>query len=476
MAINDNDIDALWKDLLNKESSMFENPSNYLGKSYLFDDEDDEDFLTSKDINPKEDKREKHLGLVGTSNDPMEEEIYFKRFKSNYEHKYTEKELATMRQSCIGTIVHDYSENDSYHMSDEERKENDMLNELSGKLHGIKGTYRKVDAWIEAMRVVVQAWELLEDKGNFIHTKKEFFELVAEGKIVSNRIIIPKLKKMNNYDIDILIKYISNPELDPSDLLPIVQTTEDDFYRYLDDYEEESIEEKMDRLLSIEELEYINNHHDNPEKYKVKDISHKLIKGYDKKSFHSYTKNSKKKKGKKKNKIEEYRIESLHDILNKIQSDPNNRSDDSYSYSRSFMVTNSMFEPVKAPKSFFDEVKFDGSWTNEDDLFLYDLALREEMLKQHPIRNKYMTFADQELSQFFKLLEENGVNTLNIRRKMDVPVDGGSKEIEEKATKKENKKMESILIQRITKLNSNPKFKKIVAKAENALNKQYGEY
>jgi hypothetical protein len=469
-----NNEENIWKSLMDAESSMFSNPSLYNpGNKYMADDDDFEDFLTSKEINPKDDKREKHLGTVGTGDGPIEEDVHFKRFTTKYEHKYTEKELEAMRASCAGTIVHDYSEMDIYHMSDEYRKENDMLNELSGKLHTIKGTYRKVDAWIEAMRVVVQAWEMLESKGNYIHTKKEFFELVSEGKIVSNRIIMPKLKRMNNYDLDTLIKYISNPELDPADLMPLVQPSDDDkWYASLeDDVEEETEEEKMERLLSPEEAEYILIHADAPESFKVKDIKHKLIRGYDKKNYQS---SSKKKKNKKQNKIEKYRQESLHDILNKIQSDPNNRSDYAY-INRSFMIANSMFEPIKAPKSFFDDIKFDGSWTDEDALFLYDIALREEMLKQHPSRSKYMTFADQELQQFFKLLEDNGVNTLNLRRKMDAPADG-AQSIEEKATKKENKKIESAIIQRITKLNSNPKFKKIVAKAENALNKQFSEY
>jgi len=225
------------------------------------------------------------------------------------------------------------------------------------------------------------------------------------------------------------------------------------------------------RYLSPDEAEYINKYKNNPESFRVKDIKRKLIKGYDKKSF---TYGKKKKDNKKKNKIEKYRIDSLHDILNRIQNDSINRSD--YKYNRSFMITNSMFDSVKPPKSIFDDMRLDGSWADKNAMYLYDLAIREELLKQHPPRSKYMTYADQELQKFFKLLEENGVNTLTLRRKMDIPVDGGSASIEEKATKKENKKMESALIQRITKLNNNDKFKKIISKAEKALNKQFEEY
>jgi len=500
-------FESLYKKLMDQESSL-ETPSMYTGNnSYAYDDDDGEDFLTSKELVNIDDRKEKSLGLVGTTEGPIEEDVYFKRFRNTYEHKYTQKELDRMRASCVGTIVHDYSENDLYHMSDEYRKEVDMLNEISDKLQKVKGTYRKVDDWIEAMRTVVQAWEILENKGNYVHTEKEFFEMVASGKIVSNRIILPKLKKMNNYDIDTLIKYISNPELDTSDLLPVEQPDPDDWYgftiedteEYLqyaeeymdslsneyidsktddeleneaDQYAKDKIEEaKLRQLLSPSEAEYINMHKDDPESFKVKDIKRKLIKGYDKKSF-SYGNNKKDKN--KKNKIEQYRIDSLHDILNRIQNDSANHSD--YRYNRSYLVSNSMFDSVKPPKSFFDDMRLDGSWADKDAMYLYDLAIREEMLKQHPPRSKYMTYGDQELQKFFKLLEENNVNTLDLRRKMDVPLDGGSSTIEEKATKKENKKMESILIQRITKLNNNDKFKKIVSKAEKALNKQFSDY
>ena len=34
------------------------------------------------------------------------------------------------------------------------------------------------------------------------HFKEEFFKMVAQGRIVSNQIIMPKLKKMDNYNID----------------------------------------------------------------------------------------------------------------------------------------------------------------------------------------------------------------------------------------------------------------------------------
>ena len=134
-----------------------------------------------------------------------------------------------------------------------------------------------------------------------------------------------------------------------------------------------------------------------------------------------------------------------------------------------------MFEPHKDEKDFWDDLYFDGSWTSKDDLFLYDMAVREEMLKQHPIGESYITNADRELQQFFRIMEENGVNVIELRRKMNMSEEK-LKQDDIKKTRKDNKRIEAALIQRITKLNGDPKFKKLVAKAEKAINNDLENY
>lgn len=432
--------------------------------------DDSEEFLTSKEIIHTKEKLEDRLGIIPQGDGTIEEDVHFKRYSKPRQHKYTEKEMTQIRESCVGSIVHDYGESDIYHLSDEERAANDMLNELGMKLGGLKRTYRKIDQYIEAMRIVVQAWEMLEEKGNYIHSRDEFFRMVAEGKIVSNRIIMPKLKKMDAYNVDMIIKYISNPDLDPSTLVPEPEEDEDRWYDdiLLSDEERETEEDEMLRLLSPDEFEFIERYKDDPPEIKVKDIKPSLIKGYDRRDFGRRL-SKKKKKG---NKTERYITEGLHEILNKIQNNEVNHRRDS---TRSRMITHSMFEVDKPEKDVWDDLYFDGSWANDDDLFLYDLAVREELLKQHPAKQAYLTFADSQLADFFKILESNGINTIDLRRKMEVPT-GGTMAIEEKRAKKANKKVESALIQRITELNKNSKFKKIVSKAEDALNKQFNQY
>lgn len=469
-----------------------------------FDDSDGEDFFTSKEIVQQQEALEKRYGASPTSprggtGGVIEEEAHFKRYTQKREHKYTEKEKQEIRESCVATIVHDYGEFDIYHLSDEERAKNDMLAEIRLKLVTLKRTYHQVDKYIEAMRVVMEAWEILE-KHNYLHTKEEFYQLVAEGKIYSSSIIMPKLKRMDQYNLDMIIQYISNPEADASDLIPAAQEVTDSWYdqfdiednedyqkyfsEYLeslteadkenkeiedihdeaDSYAREKIEEdEMKRLLSPDEVAFVLENAQHPPRIDVKDISPKYIKGYDRTTFGKV-----KKKG---SKTERYKKEILHRLLNKIQKNPQLR-DFNRSYDHSLLVTQSMFEPEKPFKDFMDDIRFDGSWASEDDVFLYNLAVREEVLKQHPANQGYLTYADKEVSDFIKVLEKAGVNTLELRRKMNVAADtDGTDDATVRAKRKENKKLEAAIIQRITKLNASPKFKKLTVKAEKALNK-----
>lgn len=436
-----------------------------------YDEDDGEDFLTSKEIVKLHKEGEiSDTDLTGIVTGPVEieEDVHFKRYNVEHEHKYTEQELAQMREGCKRTIVHDYSENDRYHISDEERAKNDSLAELSAKLGGLKRLYRKVDQYVYAMRIVVEAWEILEKKENFIHDPNEFYQMVAEGKIYHSGIMMPKLKGMDKYNLDVLIKYISNPELDPKDLVPEDELKKRDPW-YDDSWEDEETEEEMmERLMSPEEIQFILDYEDNPPPMDVKDVKYKYIKGYDRKDF-------KKKKLKKKDRIF---VNSLHDILKRIQNNPKNREDQTdsrFNYGRSWLITNSMFERPKETKDFWDDLYFDGSWASKDDLFLYDLATREEMMNQKSPGETYMTNGDKELQRFFRIMEDEGMNVVELRRRMNMSEDKEKLE-ENKRSRKENKKIESALIQRITKLNGDPKFKKLIAKAEKSINNDLQSY
>jgi hypothetical protein len=437
----DTDVLSMYSELLDSEAK----DKSFRRKGGNFDEEDGEVFVTSKELAKQKEEFEKATGSPADHDGVIEEEAHFKRYTKRRKHKYTEAEMEQIRDSCRNTIVHDYSENDIYHLSDEERQKNDMLAEMSLKLARLKRTYRRADQYIEAMRIVFEAWELLE-KNNYLHTKDEFFELVAEGKIVSNRILMPKLKGMNRYNIDLLIMYISNPDLDASIFAPKAMD-DDDFFS------DETEEEQMTRLLSVQEAEAILNEDDviDPPTIEVEEMKRKYIKGYDRRS--------KKKKGKKRDRMIR---ESVGELLRKIE---NSRMYRDYT---SYTITTNIFDVEKEKPSLWDEHPMTDSWADEDAVRLYELEIQEAMMEQHPEDERYMTYGDKALQQFYRISEENGVNMVDMRRR----IDGDTDEISRKKlelTKKENKKMEAVLIQRITKLNQSKKFKKLASRAESAL-------
>lgn len=523
----DKSIAQMYEEMINSSgigNDEFDDDLGMFGdssSSLLLDYSDEvEEFITSKEVVEKKKELAEHFGTA-VEDAPIEEEIHFKIYSKKHVHKYTDKEMEEIRKSCETTIVHDFSEHDFFHMSDEERAENDMLSEMGVALGSLHRIYRKPDEYVEAMRVVVKAWEMLEEKGNYLHSSDEFFKLVAAGKIVSNRIIMPKLKKADRYNQEVLIEYISNPDLDPSklavkkeekhdfdlyddfyvDIESLVETDGSIAYYYNEFYDgdpyQEFIEEykaennisddefdesdsdfrddartrcieyireqkkldEIESLLSPEQLEYIEQHMNDPESFEVQMIDSKYLKGYDRRSFFSKSK----RKGKKKDR---YIVESLHEMLNKIQTNPNFQKED---VTKSYMITNSMFDTSKEQKDVWDGLRFDGSWADADATFLYDIALREEFLKLHTKQNESATYGDVELARFFEILEKAGVDVLELRRKMNCTSDDLKRE-ENKRTKKENRKIESQLLDRIEKLNESNKFKKMVAKAEKALN------
>ena len=123
----------------------------------------------------------------------------------------------------------------------------------------------------------------------------------------------------------------------------------------------------------------------------------------------------------------------------------------------------------RSEKDFWDDLFFDGSWASDDDTYLYDLVVTEELLKLTPPDESYSTYGERQLKFFFKALEDNGVSTVELRRRMGYSHDQLNKE-ENKRSKKQNAKLEAAIIQRIEKLNNDPKFKKLISKAEKELN------
>lgn len=412
-------------------------------------DDETEIFVTSVEASKEEKSSDnKFEGKRNVVTGEMEETAVFKRYTTKRKHKYTQTEMKKIREECKTVIVNDYGENDIYHMSDEDKLKNDQLADIAIKLGGVKRIYRRVDQYIEAMRIVYQAWDILA-KNNYIHTKEEFFDLVASGNIVSGRIIQPKLKRADDYNMDKIIQYISDHSLDPKDLLPVEYDPYDQFYT------DEEYEEEQARLLSAEEIQHIINYDESENKgIRVKDIKWKYLKDTD-------VKISKKKK-KKLKKSDRILRKSISDITNKINNG-NHYNDYGYSY----LLTNDIFKK-ESNKTIFDDVPFDGSWADKDAVELYNLVLNESLKSEKPENEQYLTYADRELQEFYNILEKNGLNTIELRRRINGDVNKYDVK-KQKANKKENRRIENALLNRINKLSKDPKFKKLVNKAEKKL-------
>ena len=429
------------KDVFDMYSELIElNNRNTTNTNY---DEDAEVFVA------EEKPKSKQGSDVGGIRDPDDDEyLHFKRYTTPHRHKYTEKEMDQIRESCIGSIVHDYSERDFYHLSNDDRVKNDSLSEISLKLRNLKRIYKRVDQFIEAMRVVYRAWSIYAE-GDFVHRKKDFFKMIRNNRITSSRIIMPKLKKMETYNMDLIINYISNPDLDPSHLVPAPLT------RIFSD-KPESDEQKRQRLLTSEEREHLENV-DKIIPVEVEDVERKYIKGYDRRNYRS----------KKDNKHERRFRESLALMLNKIQSSPHYRNRESYT------IINGLFQPEKREKEIWEKIPFTGSWGNKDDVRMYELAIQDELRGRLIPGERYLTYGDKELEWFFRELENNGVNVTKMRRIMNVTAGNYSKQAAV-VTKKDNRKIESRIVQRLLKLNNSKRFKKTVANAEKDLAKERG--
>lgn len=411
----------------NKFHQMFETMTSSSHFKNKIPIEETEEFVFGNKVKQK-DESFKNNGPI-----PIEETLHFKRYAKKQKHIYTKAEMSKIEEEAKNTIVNDYGSNDFYHISDEDRKKNDMLAEISLKLATIKSVYRRFDEYIEAMRIVYKAWEILSEK-NYIHSKKEFFKLVAEGRIISSRIMIPQLKNIKKYDMDLIVRYVSNPQLDLSAFKP--DPTEDELF------EDESYEEETDRLLSDDEKIL-------SKKIESKEITD-LIEADTMKS--KYMKNYlHPKKGKK--------ISYHQEVFNQIMDE--NRIN--FNQGTQFLTSAAFEEDKKL--DIFERVPFKGSWKNDEDVFIYNALLEEAMMDEKI--NRYRTYNDEYIDKFFDELERNDIDVIELRKTLRTQQEFRNKAI----TNKELKQEEKQILQRIIKLNQDKKFIQMAQKAEDKIDK-----
>lgn len=440
------------------------------------DDNELELFATSEDIERERERIAKELeGKPGSRIiQAPEETVYFRRYNGELRQiRYTEAELQSFREGCRAVLVHDYAENDYYHISDEERAKNDKLAVLAMKLGGLKSLYRRVDEYIMAMRVVYEAWSILADTDP-LFTRDEFFERVADGRITSPRIPKPTLKGIDKYNQDLLFQYIANPKLDPKDLLP---PSDDDLYNndYLYGESDEEWNLETMRLLDYDEIEAVRYYEKGDPNYNipVQTVKKKYMKVYRDSLDYGI---GKKKKNKFK-KGEKKFAKSTIAMLKKIQGNQNRRSYLSGGV-YDFGFTD-IFAEREREKTVYEKIPYRGSFRNNDALWLYNLTVDTEKMSMPTKTNPHKTYGDVRWERFFRDLEESGVNTISLQRMLDEvrypKMDPRQNQLDQKREHKQNRKVEKKIINRIIALSDNPKFKKLIKKTEEEYSRKQQE-
>lgn len=468
-----------FQELIGNTSPMIQDYSGLTRMPYReFRDEESEGFFVDT---PNSDNHD--LSSIGKSNEieglKMSHDGHFRTYTTKRQHKWSEQEKEEIRNSCLATFVNDYGKDDFYHISDEERAELDSLSELRGELSTLRTLYRQVDKYILAMRIVFKALDMIEKKGNFLYSRDEFYEKLASGEIYTTGFMIPKLRARINFQPEVLAVYISNPELDPTDLL-----TEDEkrkrsvnAWDYEDEEDEETEEEKFQRLFSPEDIEIISkwlDNQENPQGVSLDVINSRFVTGYnDKKSYFGD-----KRKIKYNNKAEKRYAKELKKFLVAIEGS-SNFDNDPYNSSRSYSnrLIGGAFEDVPEEKNPIDELAYHGSFSSDKQFRGFELLMDDRYMASVVPGTQYRTHQSVVNQKLFNAMEAAGMNVTELRRAMNLSgTDIEDNEENREATRAHNKKVEAKLVARIVALNNNSKFKKLIEKADKQLAEAQSNY
>lgn len=503
---NDKQIYDLYKSML---SDMPTNQEFTNNKNLEFDREaetffTEEELIEAKDPSKKKKDNDGFYEVRNPDTGIIEESFVFKRIGGKH-RKLTDKEIDQIRENCRYTLVHDFSERNIYHISDKERYENDEFAEISMKLNGIKSAYHKVDQFIEAMRIVYEAIQIAIRPYLYSYSREEIFKMIGKGKVYSTRIIFPKLKGIKKYNIEQLARYIQNPKLNPKDLVPIKHDDDDAIF-----YEEGEFEEEFNMLFDNREKEILNNleeeynnieeiideddivdneeleddedmEEENPYNGLTSSIFNPLpdsnedkqrriekikalqdmiggvdVKPVSKKFIPTNNMGRNKKHFKKLNKVDKKVYTDMGNIINIIN---NHRymSATSNPYFNDYIAND---DDLKT-HNIIDDMRFHNSWSDNNAVKFYEVALEEEYLDRRASGSIYETLRDVKLQEFYNTLENHGVNVKPIRESMDRFKKEEYDNILQN-NRKINKKIDKKITSRIIALNNDPKFKKLI--------------
>lgn len=123
--------------------------------------------------------------VVAQEQKPLSEED-IKKYRNTIEEArkklyIPEHRMNQMLQAYDRIIVHDF--NDSYHMSDEEREEQNKFYRMFGKLNRCKRRYRRINEFIDCARQSLECLDVVAHNNNTVYDPEKFKSMVLRGKI-----------------------------------------------------------------------------------------------------------------------------------------------------------------------------------------------------------------------------------------------------------------------------------------------------
>ena len=132
----------------------------------------------------------------------------------------TDKEMAHLEDIYSRSIVHDFD--DLYHLTDEERHQENELYDLFRSIQNVKTKYKRIDEYVINYRKVLKVVKEIA-KTNGVYDPEEFEKKVLKGEIMLYGIQFPKYnvpkRKRKQVNWEQVAEYIANEKLDPKELL-----------------------------------------------------------------------------------------------------------------------------------------------------------------------------------------------------------------------------------------------------------------
>lgn len=353
-----------------------------------------------------------------------DEVLHNKKLKPVY---MSEERIAKLKSQYDCVCVNEFG--DDYHLSEEERRENNKFYDAFKKFSKYKHKYRKLPEYIDAMREALKCLDFVADRNGF-YDPEEFKRKVANKKIVVTGLQFPKYTGKDRKKLD--WKYINEYILEGGDSKLVFGSLVND-----DDDFEITLSEDEREIVSVPESEdEMNDEYEFAITYDLDEIVGKNVivqlTGKDRKKF--LKEHPEVLASIKQLKEDERRDRDMATMAYQFLTDDLNNID---VYNKNSDVKISKDMPV-----------FKGNLSKKSDFDRYMRQLdeyEETEIKIKGDNGRYVSDEEIEASEIREMLDRNGYNLRAFY---------GNKEKEKKLKKleKESKKREAELKRRLTKI------------------------